>query len=124
MNPCETHFLNLFRGFVANVFRTRRKYGSAKKRHVDDGGRQPLEEFEEPPASVTGPVTAAELSEDKERLYRVLTRLPPDQRELIHLRLWQDRSWREIADRLGLASDDAARMRYARALDTLKRMLA
>ena len=52
-----------------------------------------------------------------------LTRLDAESRRLIQLRLWRDASWAEIAAECGLPSQDAARMRYNRALDRLRELM-
>ena len=40
--------------------------------------------------------------------------LPADQQEVIHLRMWEDKSFKEIADLTGVSINTAlGRMRYA-----------
>lgn len=47
-------------------------------------------------------------------LYSKMAQLPADQQEIIHLRLWQDLSFKEIADLTGVSINTAlGRMRYA-----------
>lgn len=51
-----------------------------------------------------------ELSE----LYAKLALLPADQREVVHLRMWEDKSFKEIAEQTGVSINTAlGRMRYA-----------
>jgi RNA polymerase sigma factor (sigma-70 family) len=49
--------------------------------------------------------------------------LPPEVAEVVRLRALEDRSFQDVADRLGLAGADAARKRFARALVKLKGIL-
>lgn len=50
--------------------------------------------------------------------------LPRDAREILHLRFERDLSYAEIATLLGLASEDAARMRVNRVIERLRDELA
>ena len=47
-------------------------------------------------------------------LYSKIAMLPADQQEVIHLRMWEDKSFKEIADLTGVSINTAlGRMRYA-----------
>lgn len=47
-------------------------------------------------------------------LYAKLALLPADQREVVHLRVWEDKSFKEIAEQTGVSINTAlGRMRYA-----------
>ncbi len=47
-------------------------------------------------------------------LYAKLALLPDDQREVVHLRVWEDKSFKEIAEQTGVSINTAlGRMRYA-----------
>lgn len=72
------------------------------------------------PVDVPGPATQAGDADDEARLAEVLATMPAEQREVLGLRNKEGLSFAEIAARLSLASADAARMRYARALIELR----
>ena len=73
-----------------------------------------------PLAGGPGPATQAGDADDHARLRTVLGALDPAQREILALRDESGLAFDVIAQRLGLASPDAARMRYARALLALR----
>jgi RNA polymerase sigma factor (sigma-70 family) len=52
-----------------------------------------------------------------------LSKLPPQDSQLLVMRFWQQQDWRSIGRNLGL-SDDAAQKRMNRALERLRRILA
>lgn len=66
---------------------------------------------------------AAERSQD-DRLAEAMRALGDESRLLVHLRAEDGMSFAEIAEVTALASDDAARKRYARALIRLRALLA
>jgi len=68
-----------------------------------------------------GPATEAGERDDAAKLREALSKLTPEQREILALRLEQGLAYAEIARRLGLPSEDAARMSYGRALRELRR---
>lgn len=87
----------------------------ARKRMPAGGwaaGSQVLEALR---ASQTGPVTANERREEQERLGAALTRLPEDQREVVLLHHFHERSLQEVADATG-RSVKAVRTLLARAV--------
>lgn len=118
----ESHFVQLFKGFLRNSFRGKGRNARAQKR---GGGKAPVEL----PATQGlagdghGPRTIAGQHESEDLLLARLAHLDADERKLITLRLWDELSWEELASRLDLASPDAARKRYARALKRLERDL-
>ena len=59
--------------------------------------------------------------DDEERLGALLGALDPAEREVIGLYVDEGLPWAEVARRLRLASPDAARMRFVRAMTTLRR---
>ena len=65
------------------------------------------------PAASAGSIPA-EKREERERLERALDQLPEKQRELIAQREYLGASWQAIADDLGYASPEVARVRHAR----------
>jgi RNA polymerase sigma factor (sigma-70 family) len=52
-----------------------------------------------------------------------LSKLPPQDSEILLMRFWQQQDWRSIGRNFGL-SDDAAQKRMSRALERLRRILA
>jgi RNA polymerase sigma-70 factor, ECF subfamily len=58
-----------------------------------------------------------------QRMQRAIKRLPPDDREIILMRHFEEMPNGEVAEALGL-SDSAATMRYGRALKRLRQLLA
>lgn len=59
--------------------------------------------------------------DDGQRLGRLLGTLDADDRAVIGLFVDEGLPWADVARRLGLPSPNAARMRYVRALETLRR---
>ncbi len=72
------------------------------------------------PAGVRDPAAAASLRDDCARLTALLGTLDPAQNAVIGLHLDEGLPWETIAERLGLPSAAAARMRYVRAIATLR----
>lgn len=118
----ETHFVQLFKGFLKNSFRGKARDARAQKR---GGGKAPVElpPTHGLPNDAHGPRTIVGQQESEDLLLGQLARLDPEERQLITLRLWDDLSWEDLAERLVLPSPDAARKRYARALKRLERDL-
>jgi RNA polymerase sigma-70 factor (ECF subfamily) len=73
-------------------------------------------------ADATSPPQAAERSETRDWVRLALEFLEPDDRRAVIWRDYDDLGFAEIAARLGVA-EDAARMRYRRALPRLARVL-
>jgi len=67
-----------------------------------------------------GPATQAGDADDVARLRAVVATLSSGQREILSLRDDEGLAFGQIAERLGLAGADAARMRYARVLVTIR----
>lgn len=111
----ESHFVQLFKGFLQNSFRGKRRDARAQKR---GGGEAPARLMTDlgVPEDAAGPLTLAAQQEDEDRLLGLLATLDPTERQLITLRLWDELSWEELAARLELPSPEAARKRYTRTL--------
>jgi RNA polymerase sigma factor (sigma-70 family) len=99
----------------------------------ETAGRRDLRREEEMPADetvvtlgaghgVTRPSEAAGHSEMRARVRLALELLDPDDRRVLVLREYRDLSFGEIAQALG-TTEDAARMRFARALPRLARCM-
>jgi RNA polymerase sigma-70 factor (subfamily 1) len=97
-----------------------RKLGMAARFHRaarrDVGRELPPERWEGRPGDRTSPSRAAARDEDRERVRSAVSLLREQDREVVELRSFRGLSFGEIAGRLGLNSEDAARHRYARAL--------
>jgi len=79
----------------------------------------PLEEAGGPAAQhLRSALSRAILGEEFLRLEKALETLPEDYREVVLLRKMEERSWREVAGRLG-RSEDACRMLLGRAMTAL-----
>lgn len=117
----ESHFVRLFRRFVLNSWRGRRRHDRAAKR----GGEQAIVSLPStagagPTMEQTGPRTAAMRGELHAAILAHLGRLKPDYQRVIELRLVHELAWREIAEQLSLSSEDAARKKYAYAIEQLR----
>ena len=92
--------------------------------------RRPLRESLGGPG-VADPVSGKEKSPtenlidrvEHERLKAALAQLPEDNQRAIHLRGWERLSFKEIADRMGKPSEDAARKLWSRAVARLSELL-
>lgn len=79
-------------------------------------------ELPEPRAEEDAPHRALLLEEAGEKLRRAVSLLPPQQRSVVILRTWQDLSFREVAQVLGMA-EGTAKAHYFFALRNLRRYL-
>lgn len=111
---------------VENVLRVQAHHHQAQKRDVrreaaPDGSRTRLDL--DLPADVTRPSEAAARNETRDWVRLAMELLEPEDRNVVLWREYHDLPFAEIAERLGVA-EDAARMRYRRALPRLARKLA
>jgi RNA polymerase sigma-70 factor (ECF subfamily) len=84
-----------------------------------DAAREvPLEDEAPVPALTRSALSRILLDERARRLEQALDTLPPDHRQVILMRKFEELSFAEIGARLG-RSEDAARMLFARAMTTL-----
>lgn len=110
-----------FRGWLR--LKVRSKIGMKLRRHLGEGGARvsaPLKT--EAPSPGRTPSSHAAAEEDRTRMRDLLDSLPEEDRRLLLLRLDSGLKFEEIAARLGLPSAEAARKRYARGLDRIRRM--
>lgn len=118
-------FRALVARIVENHLRDAHDHHAAQK-------RAPALERELPPDSVldldgprkpvTQPDSAAARSEEKAWLRLALELLEPESRQIVMMRQWHELEFAEIGRRMGL-SEDAARMRFQRALPKLAKKL-
>jgi len=80
------------------------------------------EEMPDRPASDDGPEQELAVSEEAARVRALLPGLPPQQRAVVILRVWQDLSFREIASALALA-EGTVKAHYFFALRNLRRKM-
>jgi RNA polymerase sigma-70 factor (ECF subfamily) len=124
------HLRGLLARMVENVLRVQANHHQAQKRDLRREqaalaaaatGDSILEL--DLPAAVTRPDRAAERSETRDWVRLALEFLEADDRNAIVWRDYEDLPFAEIAERLGVA-EDAARMRYRRALPKLAKALS
>jgi RNA polymerase sigma-70 factor (ECF subfamily) len=100
-----------------NEIRDRRDYHARQRR--DAVKRVAIDDTAEAlPSPIRQALSQAIVTEESERLERALESLPEAQREIIVLRMLEERSFREIGERIG-KTEDACRMAFARAMTAL-----
>ena len=90
-----------------------RRRGTRQKHH-DQLAAESLRLFE--------PAASPDEQAFRDALTAALGELPPDQRAVAHLKLWEGLTFEEIAERLGLSPNTAA-SRYRYAIDKLRERL-
>ncbi|MBN2490483.1 MAG: RNA polymerase sigma factor [Planctomycetes bacterium] len=78
-----------------------------------------IAEVPEPPEPREGPDRRLERQEESERARAAMERLPVGEREIVHLRIYEDMTWDAIAETLGIP-EATARARMNRALERLR----
>lgn len=116
------HFRALMLRIVENALRQQHRNAHRMKRDVARMQTLPSGSVLDLHCSGTHPSAAASRDEHRAWVQLALELLPEDQRELIRLRDWEGLAFGAIAERLGVR-EDAARMRYRRALRELALML-
>ena len=111
----EGAFLAYLRQIMMNAIRDDVRRGAVRPRPMT------LEEIEPDPAA--SPLEEAIGRECVERIERGLSRLDPDSRQAVVLRVEFGLSHEEIAEAMGKPSPDAARMTVARALVALTKAM-
>ena len=84
--------------------------------HLKRSAREPMN-MEDPPEASGGP--EQEAAEDRARLFRLIEKLPREQRRVVFGRFVEQRSIREIAEQLG-KSEGAVKQLQFRALEKLR----
>jgi RNA polymerase sigma-70 factor (ECF subfamily) len=74
------------------------------------------------PAELFAPVPDPDAAAFREAVARALAELPEEQRAVVHLKIWEEQTFAEIAGTLGLSANTAA-SRYRYALDKLDALL-
>jgi RNA polymerase sigma-70 factor (ECF subfamily) len=74
--------------------------------------------------SILAPVDAGPVNrEEQATIEQALRRLPPDQREVIHMKIYEQLTFQQIADQLG-GSINTVSGRYRYGMDKLRQWLA
>ena len=125
----RAHFRALLGRMVENAICAQAHHATAGKRDVRreapgwaQGESGSVLLLDAKSASITQPGAAAERSETRDWVRLALELLEADDRNVITWREYEELPFAEIAARLGVA-EDAARMRYARALPKLAKKL-
>lgn len=122
----RAHFRALVARIVENVLRGKAGRYNAQRRQLARERPLPADSVvhlrSRGGGSVTTPSAAAENEERRARVRLAFELLEPEDREVLTLREWEKRSFREIGEQLGL-NEDAARMRYNRTLPKLAQKL-
>jgi RNA polymerase sigma-70 factor (ECF subfamily) len=121
-NAVDDGMLTLAKKFVETSCRDLLKMNAARKR---GGGRAPgpmPETGMQPPSPGTGPVSYVARGERRSRLLQALERLDELDRRIVLMRTEQELSFVEIGKSVDL-SENAARMRFNRALKVLRPVL-
>jgi RNA polymerase sigma-70 factor (ECF subfamily) len=115
------HFRALLARIVVNLLRDRARWRDAGRRalgHERLAGPATLLDLDAGSRTTQDPAVQLDRAERREWIRLALEFLEPEDRDVIVLRDWEERSFAEIGARLGLG-DDGARMRYLRALPRL-----
>jgi RNA polymerase sigma-70 factor (ECF subfamily) len=118
----QQQFRALMLQIVENTIRREHRDAHRKKRDVARQEPLPSASVIDVGSGVTRPSAAASRDEHRAWVQLALELIDDEQRELIHLREWEGLSFAQMGERLGLA-EDAARMRFQRALQVLARTL-
>ena len=78
---------------------------------------------ENAPAMLEPVAAALELDDQRRAIETALAALPPEQREIVHLKVYEDQTFQQIADLLAIPPNTAA-SRYRYAMDKLRDRLA
>jgi RNA polymerase sigma-70 factor, ECF subfamily len=123
------HLRALLARMVENTIRATAHHQTAGKRDVrrevapvQPGTSGSVLILDQQAAAVTDPGVAAGKTETRDWLRLALELLEPDDRNVILWREYEGAPFAEVAERLGMA-EDAARMRFARALPKLAKKL-
>ena len=81
-----------------------------------------IERFSQEPAEIFVAARAEDSESFRVAVAGALADLPEEQRAIVHLKLWEDMTFAQIADTLGIPQNTAA-SRYRYALDKLRTLL-
>ena len=120
----HAHFRAMMARIIENSIRDQHEHFSAKKRRPDQGREvgESVLLLDDAARTMTTPSQHAGRNEREGWVHLALEFLDAEDRKLIRLRQWEERSHAAVAEELGI-SEDAARMRFNRALGRLARKL-
>ena len=81
-----------------------------------------IERLSQEPTEVFAPTPGEDSESFRTAVASALSDLPEEQRAIVHLKLWEDMTFAQIAETLGIPQNTAA-SRYRYALDKLRTML-
>ena len=119
----QAQFRALLGKVVENVLRDKYDWFTAKRRDLHKERPLPgdtLLGLDPGVRSPTTPSEAAQRNEEEARIRLALELLPPPDRKVLVLRIFEEKGFREIGESLGIG-EDGARMRFRRALPKLSR---
>ncbi len=124
----ESSLIRWLATIVQNRISARAKYFGAERRSSAreialDGLGNEHESSIDPPARVNTPSLEVRNAEEQGLVEECLHELPENYRELILMRDYAGSSWEEVAESIGSASPDAARMMHTRARTQLGKLL-
>jgi len=124
----ESSLIRWLATIVQNRISARAKYFGAERRSSAreialDGHGNEHESSIDPPARVNTPSLEVRNAEEQGLVEECLHELPENYRELILMRDYAGSSWEEVAESIGSASPDAARMMHTRARTQLGKLL-
>jgi RNA polymerase sigma-70 factor (ECF subfamily) len=90
--------------------------------HVRDHARFVHDALDDAPAPHTSPTDDIARAQESRRLRAAVERLPPKQRLTLELRVYEDLSFREVAEALG-SNEGAAKVNFHHAVKRLKQLL-
>lgn len=126
VSTSKARFRSLLARIIENVLRDRHDWYRAKRRSLSKERPLPSDSclnLDPRARSVTRPSQAAQRTERESWVRLALEFLDPEDRKVILLRQWDELSFPEIAQQMGLTAD-SARMRFQRALPKLGKKIA
>lgn len=108
---------------VENALRKQHRFHHQQRRDADRQQPMPSESIIDLDASKQSPSAAAARSEHRALVQLAIELLDATDREIVRLRHWDGLPFADVADRLGV-TEDAARMRFQRALKRLARLVS
>ena len=125
VSASKSRFRNIVARIIENMLRDKHDWYKAKRRALSNERPIPTDSvlnLDNPRHSVTRPSENAFRHERESYVRLALEFLDPEDRKVILLRQWEERSFPEIGEELGI-SPDSARMRFTRALPRLGQKL-
>ncbi|MFH1999463.1 MAG: RNA polymerase sigma factor [Planctomycetota bacterium] len=122
----DQHFRALMVRIVENTIRGKHDWFRAQRRRITREKPLPSDtilSLDPPRQEVERPSQAAHQNEREAWIRLGIELLDPEDSEIVVLHQWEGASFDEVGERLGI-SRDAARMRYARSLTRLSKLVA